>query len=94
MARIDGEAAVAVTTPSGMRRRIEVVWRPSANRTGAVILYRCPICKEPRRYLYRLAASGGQLVDCFGLQCQACARLRWKEAAPRRRLGGLWRARV
>jgi len=71
MARIDGGAAVAVTTPSGMRRRIELVWHPSANRTGSVILYRRPICKKPRRLpvpaggkrrrarrLLRLALSG------------------------------------
>lgn len=42
-----------------------------------MLLYRCPICKRPRRYLYPLAASMTGLVDCFGLQCQACAGLRW-----------------
>src|SRR5712691_9108036 len=51
--------------------------RPSPNGTGTMILYRCPVCEKLRRHLYRLAASGGRLVDYFGLQCQACARLRW-----------------
>jgi hypothetical protein len=56
---------------------IEIVRRPSPNRTGTMILYRCPKCEKPRRYLYWLAPSGGRLVDCFGLQCQACAGFRW-----------------
>src|SRR5256712_2379767 len=51
--------------------------RPSPNRTGTMILYRCPVCEKPRRYLYRLTVSGGRLADYFGLQCQACAGLRW-----------------
>ena len=66
-----------VTKPSGTSQRIEIVSRPSPNRTGTMILYRCPVCEKPRRYLYRLAPSGGQLVDCFGLQCQGCAGFRW-----------------
>lgn len=78
MERIDGGQAVRVTTPDGGGRRIELVRRPSPNGTGTMLLYRCPICKRPRRYLYRrLAASMSGLVDCFGLQCQVCAGLRW-----------------
>jgi hypothetical protein len=37
----------------------------------------CPWCGKPRRYLYRLKASDGKLVDYFGLQCQVCSKLRW-----------------
>ena len=77
MQRIDGGKAVRVTKPSGTSQRIEIVSRPSPNRTGTMILYRCPVCEKPRRYLYRLAPSGGQLVDYFGLQCQGCAGFRW-----------------
>ncbi len=68
--RIDSGEAVRVTKPSGANQRLEIVRRPSPNGTGTVILYRCPICKKPRRYLYRLVVSGGQLTDCFGLHCQ------------------------
>src|SRR3989442_8137676 len=61
MERIDGGEAGRVTTPTGRARRIEIVRRPSSNGTGTMILYLCPICEKPRRYLYRLAASGGRL---------------------------------
>ncbi len=75
--RIDGGKAVGVTKPSGASQPIEIMRRPSPSRTGTMILYRCPKCEKPRRYLYRLAPSGGRLVDCFGLQCQGCAGFRW-----------------
>jgi hypothetical protein len=75
--RIDDGKAVVVATPAGRSRRIEVVHRALPNRIGTTILYRCPVCKRPRRYLYGLAASMRGLVDHFGFQCQACAGLRW-----------------
>ena len=90
--RVDGGKAVRVTTPTGTGRRIEIVRRPSPNGTGTVHLYQCPICEKPRRYVYPLAASGGRLVDCFGPQCQACAKLRWARAHPLRSPGGDLRA--
>jgi len=68
---------VRVTKPSGASQRIEIVSQPSPNRTGTMMLYRCPVCEKPRRYLYRLTVSGGRLADYFGLQCQACTGLRW-----------------
>jgi hypothetical protein len=77
MQRIDGGRAVSVTKPSGASQPIEIVSRLSPNRTGTMILYRCPKCEKPRRYLYRLAASGGRLVDYFGLQCQVCSGFCW-----------------
>jgi hypothetical protein len=77
MTRTDDGEAVRVTKPNGRARRIAIVRRPTPNATGFSILYRCPVCSRPCRYLYPLAASGGTLVDCFGLQCQACAGLRW-----------------
>ncbi len=69
MQRIDSGKAVRVTKPSGASQRIEIVSRPSPNRTGTMILYRCPVCEKPRRYLYRLTVSGSRLADYFGLQC-------------------------
>lgn len=77
MQRIDSGKAVQVTKPSGVSQPIEIMGRLSPNRTGTMILYRCPVCEKPRRYLYRLTVSRGRLADYFGLQCQACAGLRW-----------------
>jgi len=77
MQRIDSGKAVKVTKPSGASQPIGIMRRPSPNRTGTMILYVCPVCEKPRRYLYRLTVSGGRLADYFGLQCQACAGLRW-----------------
>src|SRR6266478_3496091 len=44
MQRIDSGKAVKVTKPSGASQRIEIMRRPSPNRTGAMIRYRCPVC--------------------------------------------------
>lgn len=77
MARTDRGTAVQVTMPSGASRPIKVLRRPLPSGTGTMILYCCPICEKPRRYLYRLVRTGGGLADYFGLHCQACAGLRW-----------------
>ena len=45
--------------------------------TGRSLLYCCPGCKKPRRYLYRHSMSGGRLVDYHGWGCQECSGLRW-----------------
>lgn len=77
MEQIGCEDAVRVTKLSGANQVLEIIRGPSPNRTGSVLLYRCPMCRKPRRYLYRLVVSGGKLADYFGLRCQACAGLRW-----------------
>ena len=53
MQRIEGGRAVRVTKPSGANQRLEILRRPSPNGTGTMLLYHCPICEKPRRYLYR-----------------------------------------
>ena len=77
MARTDRGTAVQVTMPNGASRPIRIVRRPLPSGTGTMILYCCPICEKPRRYLYRLVRTADGLADYFGLQCQACAGLRW-----------------
>jgi hypothetical protein len=77
MARVAGGEALQVTKPTGASRRIEVLRRRTATGTATMILYRCPACARPCRYLYPLTVSDDTLVDWFGLQCQSCAGLRW-----------------
>jgi hypothetical protein len=70
--------------------RIPIVRRPLPRRGGQAILYRCPGCSEPRRYLYLRSLVIGRLVDYQGPLCEACAGLRW--ASQGRYTGVLHRA--
>ena len=71
-------------TETGRSRTVEIILQRSPHG-GRVVLYRCPACQHPRRYLYRLAASLNGLVDYFGLQCHTCAGLRWASQGRYRR---------
>ena len=50
-----GGAAIVVSTPDGKRRRIEMLRRPLPRHGGTALLYHCPRCGKPRRYLYGVA---------------------------------------
>ena len=46
-------------------------------RGGETILFVCPWCSRPRRYLYLHSVGFGRLVTYQGPRCPACAGLRW-----------------
>ena len=69
--------AVQLTIPDVGVFQIPIVRHPLPRRGGFSILYRCPGCSEPRRYLYLRSLVIGRLVDYQGPLCQACAGLRW-----------------
>jgi hypothetical protein len=83
-------AAVQLTIPDVGVFRIPIIRRPLPRRGGFSILYRCPGCGQPRRYLYLRSLVIGRLVDYQGPLCQACAGLRW--ASQGRYIGVLHRA--
>ena len=62
MVQAADRGAVTLSTPEQTRCRIEVVRRPMPRRGGMALLYRCPRCRAPRRYLYGLALIGGRIV--------------------------------
>jgi hypothetical protein len=78
MAPTQDADVLLVTLESGQTQRLMLLRRPLPLGTGDALFYRCPSCERPRRYLYRQRSSLTGLVDCFGLQCQRCARLRFK----------------
>src|SRR5262249_51727278 len=53
--------------------QVGIVRRPLPGGRATAILYRCPGCEHPRRYLYAAVKSYG-----LPWQCQACAGLRWQ----------------
>jgi hypothetical protein len=77
MAPTEDGAAVLVTLEDGETDRIEILRRSLPRRGGATIFYRCPWCRKPCRYLYRLTLSGNKLSKRHGLRCQRCAGLRY-----------------
>ena len=83
-------AAVQLTIPDVGVFQIRIIRCPLPRRGGQAVLYRCPGCSRPRRYLYLRSLVIGQLVDYQGPLCQACAGLRW--ASQGRYIGVLHRA--
>ncbi len=77
MAPSEAGDAVLITFENEETSRISILRRPLPRGTGTALLYRCPWCQKPRRYLYRLTLNGTKLVDYLGLRCQVCARLRF-----------------
>src|ERR1700737_2858605 len=77
MESVQRGAAVHLTIPDAGVFQIPIVRRPLPRRGGSSILYRCPGCGQPRRYLYLRSLVIGRLVDYQGPLCQACAGLRW-----------------
>jgi hypothetical protein len=77
MEQIDGGQAVQISTRSGDTFPIKVVRQPLPSNGAATILYRCPWCRRPRRYLYPLTFVSGRLVGYQGPRCRECAGLRW-----------------
>jgi hypothetical protein len=67
--------AVRLSTPDGKSCRIGVVRRPLPRYGGSFLLYRCPRCGEPRRYLYGLALIGYRRVEDGVWRCHHCAGL-------------------
>jgi hypothetical protein len=77
MEAVQQGAAVQLTIPDVGVFQIPIVRRQLPRRGGSSILYRCPGCGQPRRYLHLRSLVIGRLVDYQGPLCQACAGLRW-----------------
>ena len=74
MARL-GDGAIRLSTPDGRSCCIGVLRRPLPRRGGTFLLYRCPRCGTPRRYLYGLGFMGGRVVEDGVWRCHRCAGL-------------------
>lgn len=74
---------VIVTSPRGETVRLRIIARTMPRR-GVFLLYLCPVCQRPRRYLYRLMLVGNVLVEALRLVCQSCARLQYASRRYRR----------
>jgi hypothetical protein len=78
MEREEDGRGLRITIPYRGPHRVAVLRREMPRkRGGETILYRCPTCQRPRRYLYLLSRVADRLVDSCGPQCPACAGLRW-----------------
>ncbi len=75
--RTEDGGAVRLTTPRGESFRVRIIRRPMPRRGGIGILFRCPNCDRPKRFLYLLSVVDRSLVAYQGPRCQACAGLRW-----------------
>src|SRR5689334_21362481 len=69
MESVQQGAAVQLTIPGVGVFQIPIVRRPLPRRGGQAILYRCPGCSEPKRYLYLRSLVIGRLVDYQGPLC-------------------------
>jgi len=76
MARLDA-ATVRLSTPEGRSCRIEVVHRPLPRHGGCALLYKCPPCGAPRRYLYGLRLVADTPKEDGVWRCVICAGLRF-----------------
>jgi uncharacterized C2H2 Zn-finger protein len=79
------DGAVRLSTPDGRSCRIGMVRRPLPRYGGSFLLYRCPRCGKPRRYLYGLALVGERTVDDGVWRCQRCAGLLFRSQGCYRR---------
>jgi hypothetical protein len=70
--------AVRISTPDGDWQRLQLVRRPLPRHAGDAVLYHCPSCWRPRRYLYPFAMVGYQLQHRLDVRCQACKGYRWQ----------------
>jgi hypothetical protein len=77
MEQIDGGQAVQISTRVGDRFPIKILRQPLPSNGAATIMYRCPWCSRPRRYLYPLTLVRYRLVAYQGPRCRECAGLRW-----------------
>jgi hypothetical protein len=77
MAQSEDGAAVLIALEDGETCRIEILRCLLPRRGGSAVFYRCPGCRRPRRYLYRLSLVGNTLTGRLGLRCQPCAGLRF-----------------
>jgi hypothetical protein len=68
-------SAVTISDPEGRVLRVGLVRRQLPRRGGVAILYRCPSCGTPRRYLYGLALIDNTLVHDGLWRCRVCAGL-------------------
>ena len=56
---------------------IKILRQPLPSNGAATIMYRCPWCRRPRRYLYPLTLIAHRLVEYQGPRCRECAGFRW-----------------
>ena len=77
MESIDDGQAVQISTRIGDRFPIKILRQPLPAKGAASIMYRCPWCGRPRRYLYPLTLAARKLVGYQGPRCRECAGLRW-----------------
>src|SRR5260370_5756206 len=75
MAPIEEGAAILITTLEKNNLRVPVVRHPVPGRS--TILYLCPDCGRPCRYLYRYALAGHCRVSKGRFRWQTCSRLRF-----------------
>jgi hypothetical protein len=68
---------VALDDPVGRGLKLRVERRSLPRRGGVALLYRCPSCWTPRRYLYGLVLIGGEIKSDGFWRCQQCAGLRF-----------------
>jgi hypothetical protein len=70
--------AVRILFPTGQGTRVAMVRRSLPRSGGVSLLYRCPGCFEPRRYLYQHGLFGGEIVRHQKLRRLAPAvELKW-----------------
>jgi hypothetical protein len=66
MAPAESQDALLVTLENGETYRIGILIRQLPQEPGTALFYRCLWCGKPRRYLYRLALVGKDLVSYLG----------------------------
>jgi len=74
MVCLDAET-VRLSTPEGTSCEIRILRRPMPRHGGHAILYLCPQCGRPQRYLYGVVLVGYELVEDGTWRCHRCARL-------------------
>jgi len=57
----DGNSVI-VGDRDGRALKVQIIRRPLPQCGGMAILYRCPECRRPRRYLYGVALLGGRIA--------------------------------
>jgi hypothetical protein len=84
---VEHGTAIRISDPDGRKFVVKIVRRPLPRKRGAAILYRCPWCGRPRRYLYPLSRVGDHLVAYEGPRCRTCAGLQWASRGSYRNAG-------
>jgi hypothetical protein len=87
MEAVEHGTAIRISDPDGRQFIVKIVRRPLPRKRGVAILYRCPWCGRPRRYLYPLTLVLRSLVTYQGPLCQTCAGFQWASRGSYRHAG-------